>query len=172
MANETETPEGTSIDAEENARVASRRRVLKLGAIAVPAVATLSPSMAMANNGGGAAVSMMACQVRIPSRIDADGDVVPDNAHVFRQGGHWVYKKDPNSKQKTRVFRVGSNFSYSGQQIKDATAGGVINPPAGVGRHKFEAHVRYMQHVRSGNVPGAGLSCLVSLTNSLNVANI
>ncbi|MEO0501052.1 MAG: hypothetical protein AAF205_10915 [Pseudomonadota bacterium] len=156
------------------AELSSRRRVLKLGAVAVPAVATLTPSMAMAQ-GGGAAVSLLNCTIPIPAKVGKDGIPVPEHklSEIFVKNGKEYYRNDNN--KRIRVFNgpVGNTAvhgaGYTGQQIKDSADRG-WSPPydANVSRKQFQAHLKYIQKVRSGSVPGAGLTCLVSLSANLH----
>ncbi len=158
----TETPKAAT-DA-----TSSRRSVLKLGAVAVPAIATLSPSMAMATGGGGgAAISLMTCTVPMDATwYDEFGYPVPEGTVI--KGEHGPKPFFHRDKQKIWVFRAPPGNAYSGQQLKDAFPGGFGGariPPAGVDSMQFDAHVAYLTNVRSGHVAGAGLTCIVSLTN-------
>lgn len=178
MDEPTEASDASASGNDEQAkgeRVSDRRRVLKLGAAAVPAIATLTPSMAMATyghggggwdggGGGGAAVSLMMCTVPMPDYVSEDGYPVEER-HIFYKWGkpyHW------HNGQKKRVFSGPPDGAYSGQQIKDSFANGDWNPPAGVDSDEYSAHLGYLYRVRAREVPGAGLTCLVSLTNNLN----
>ncbi|MHB9878379.1 hypothetical protein ACSMXM_01745 [Pacificimonas sp. ICDLI1SI03] len=141
--------------------VNARRRVLKLGAIAVPAIATLTPSMAMATGGGvgGANISILACQVPIPDYIDENGEQVPPNKQLKTdyRGQAYYYKNG----KKVDVFNAPSQGHYSGQEIKD----GYINRRY-IHDAQFKAHVEYLQKMRNSGTGGAGISCLMSITNS------
>lgn len=157
--------------------VSDRRRILKFGAAAVPAIATLSPSMAMATYGhggrgwepggnpGGAAVSLMMCTVPMPNYVSEEGYPVEER-DIFPHGGTKYHKNAKGDKK--RVYRGPPGGSYSGQQIKDSFASGGWNPPAGVDEQEYQAHLGYLYRVRTRQVQGAGLTCLVSLTNNLN----
>lgn len=158
----------------DDGKVESRRRVLKLGALAVPAVATLSPNMAMATYGGGsgggtppvggAGVSLMACTVPMPEFIDEKGFPV-DRREVVRKSTGKYYRKDEKGNWLL-VYSGPAEGSYSGQQIKDALTS--WSPPPGVGQQEFQAHVQYLTKVRYQQVNGAGLTCLISLTSNLD----
>ncbi|MGB3722873.1 MAG: hypothetical protein WA979_08655 [Pacificimonas sp.] len=157
--------DGVDRKADAPEQVNSRRGVLKLGAIAVPAIATLSPSMAMATNGG-ANISLMTCSVPMHSFwYDEYGHPVDDGHHIKgRDSAKPYYMRNGN---KVWVFRGPSGGSYSGQQLKDAFPSGYFGhrvPPEG-NKMQFDAHVAYLEKVRSGQIPGAGMTCLVSLTN-------
>ncbi|MGB7404861.1 MAG: hypothetical protein WA906_04165 [Pacificimonas sp.] len=168
MTDRNDSEQSLEID-DRDAVVDSRRSVLKLGALAIPAVATLSPSMAMAQTGG-AAVSMMACTVPMPDMVDAQGRPIPQNKrHKIRSKNGVQFYKD--GKNRVQVFNGPPSGSYSGQELKDALDSGLSVPPAQVDPDQFDAHVRYLTKVRQGEIQGAGMTCLVSLTNSLNLYN-
>ena len=158
----------------------SRRHVLKLGAAAVPAIATLSPSMAMAQSGG-AAVSLMACTVSMPQFVSANGHPV-EARDVLRSTGNGqgsdknnkgfksptgMYHLDVNN-QPVVVYQGPPQGSYSGQQIKDSMESGNLVPPMGVEYEQYQAHVTYLNRVRNREIPGAGLTCLVSISGNMN----
>jgi hypothetical protein len=143
--------------------VNARRRVLKLGAVAVPAIATLTPSMAMATGGGvgGANISILACQVPIPDRIDEDGEVVPAHKNLHYDGHQAYYYENGKRGKKKYVFNAPYQGHYSGQEIKD----GYLNNRY-IHDAQFKAHVEYLQKMRNSGTGGAGISCLMSITNS------
>ncbi|MBZ6378776.1 hypothetical protein B5C34_11145 [Pacificimonas flava] len=167
-----------------NAKTANRRRVLKLGALAVPAVATLSPSMAMATYGSGgggwggggsggggtsgAAVSLMMCTVPMPSYVSEDGYPVEQRDIYYSGSGYKKQMYTYRSGQWWRVYEGPSAGSYSGQELKDSSEAG-WSTPSGVSGDEYEAHLNYMYRVGTREIEGAGLTCLVSLTNNLNL---
>ena len=155
-------PEGGSA----SGRTSDRRRVLKLGAIAVPAVATLSPSMALAQGGrgtvAGAAASIVSCTAPIDMPVDAEGNVVSPstgNPITTHRGRNYV-KVDG---KKVEVFMPPPNYGYSGEALMEYHRNGTMphSDPT-----TFNAHLEYLKKVQ--NQPGvAGYTCLTSMTSAL-----
>ncbi len=168
MSNEQTNPQ-----TEDEALPASsdRRKLLRLGALAVPAAATLTPSMAMATYGGGgggaaggAAISLMLCTIPMPAYIDEDGYPVDGDDITEAYGSMW-YHRDGAWR---RVYAGPDEGSYVGETIKQSSENNWA-PPPGVDGHEFDAHLNYLYRIGTRQIPGAGLTCLVSLQNGLNL---
>ena len=169
MNDQTDNRQRPATDAEAgmpDAHAPGRRRVLKLGAIAVPAVATLSPSMALAQGGrgtvAGAAASIVSCDMAMGMPVDAAGNVVsPSVGNPVRTKKGRNYLKVNG--EDVEVFMPPPNNGYSSEALMEYHRTGAIphdDPRA------FDAHLQYLKKVQ--NTPGAaGYSCITSMTSAL-----
>ncbi len=120
----------------QDAMVASRRRVLKLGAIGAAAVVTVQPAMAQA------AASVLNCQIPVPdpsqshNYIAADGSIVPAG---------------------TPGAFPGPARAYTGEEVK-AALNGVSLPHAGYDQSR--AYMNYIRNLRGGQ---SGFTCFASI---------
>ena len=182
--------------------VTNRRSVLRLGAVAVPAVVTLSPGMAMATGGyngggggggaagGGQMLSVMACTVEMPRKIDADGIVVTEQDYVAnateRQARNYNNGRHPGQSygepthpyvvrgnKAIRVFEgppAGFEYpegNYQAEQLRVAYE--TQSVPYQIQADQFEAHKKYFQNLRASGNSGSGLTCLMSIEMSTSV---
>jgi hypothetical protein len=125
--------------------------LLKLGAIAAPAVVTLKPALAQA------AVSMAMCRIPIEGDVDEKGRIV-DASFAEARGGK---PKGPTTPAET--FAAPDKGYYYGQELIDYQTGGTL--PDGIydERH-FEAHIKYIKSLKPGD---SGFTCLTSLVHKL-----
>ena len=159
-------------DQKPNADVASRRHLLKLGAMAAPAVITLAPASARA------AASVLNCRVPFPTNVDSNGDACATPTPAARQGGNpppWSGgpggNPNPGGPGGQGVQGGGQNepICYPGpgadMPAADADALQKAVLIQGDGSSDFDgqmaAYRNYLAKVRSQNLPGA--SCLMSI---------
>ena len=120
----------------------SRRTLLKLGAMAVPAVVTLKPAMAQAE------ASLAMCRIPIDREIDKDGKLLSPGYTASSMGGK-------------RAYPPPSKGYYLGQELIDYQQTGTL--PDGVySKEQFEAHIKYIKTLRPGD---DGFTCLTSIVH-------
>lgn len=169
------TDERKSDEMELVAGKASRRALLRLGAVAAPAVVTLRPAWATGGHyggggggGGGATTSLAMCQIPIDKVCDKDGkgydaygydmDAADDEGMVAYGGGGTT-----TSKGKTKCYAPPPKGYYYGQELIDYEQYGRL--PDGVYSTKqFDAHLKYIKNLKPGQ---SGFTCLTSLVHKL-----
>lgn len=148
----------------------TRRSLLKIGAVAAPAVATLSPNMAFATYRN---ASILACAVDMPDYVDRQGrvlDLQPMQVEWDANGQEGWTK----GRRRRRVFRAPTE--YTGEELREA--GVRLNPGRfsdrpyykTVSNEQFRAHVRYLSDVKQKG--GIGASCLLSIHNHWTSKNV
>lgn len=137
----------------------SRRTVLRFGAAAIPAFATLKASPAAA------ATSIMQCRIPLTTT---------------ETGGKWITYGNSNYNNGTLVAANTANSYpplssttayYKGQELRDYGAGTTGRPTSGktlstgasVSSNAFDAHAAYIQKLTSGKT---GFSCYASISAS------
>jgi len=113
--------------------VASRRTVLRLGAIAVPAVVTLKPAYA-------AVTSVMACQIPMTNWVDSQGNVKAANASGAFPPPSRAYKGEEILRLQRPNIKMTNNQTLTQQA--------------------FNAHVEYIKKMQRGT---AGFTCWASI---------
>ncbi|MBB4632999.1 hypothetical protein [Sphingosinicella soli] len=159
---------------------ASRRALLRLGAIAAPAVVTLRPAWASGGyhgggggGGGGATTSLAMCQIPIDKVCDKDGkgydaygydmDSVDDEGMVAYGGGGYDDKGKDKDKGKGKCYAPPPKGYYYGQELIDYEASGKL--PDGIyDKKQFDAHLKYIKNLKPGK---DGFTCLTSLVHKL-----
>lgn len=116
--------------------VASRRRVLMLGAVTATTVLTVRPALAQT------AASVMNCSIPVPDGPNAGKAVAPDGQLV------------PGGTQG--AFPGGRTFK--GEDVKNALRGGRSLP--GTGYSESQAYLNYIRRLQYGR---AGFTCYASL---------
>ncbi len=112
---------------------ATRRTLLRLGAIAVPAVVTLKPAFAATN-------SIMNCEIPIDNWVDAYGDV-----------------QAPNTQQ---AYAPPSR-PYLGEEIRTMTPPNItLSNGEPLSSEAFNAHVEYIKKMQQGT---PGFTCFASI---------
>jgi hypothetical protein len=113
--------------------VASRRAVLRLGAVAVPAIVTLKPAYA-------AVTSVMNCQIPITNWVDAQGN-------VKAAGASGAYPPPSRAYTGEEILRLQRpNIKMTNNQTLTQTA--------------FNAHVEYIKKLQRGT---SGFTCWASI---------
>ncbi len=142
-------------DQNSDNNVASRRQLLKLGALAAPAVITLNSAPAMAQ----AVSSTLMCEVPFPERgqerLCRDGATCYPGGYVDGQG--YVCGQDAEFKPSTHG---GGSIDYAGQtfngnQIVNQLAPNRFSNPQ-------KAYYNYVKKLQQGEY---GYSCFTSLNN-------
>jgi len=172
------TDERKSDEMELAAGKASRRALLRLGAVAAPAVVTLRPAWATGGHhggggggGGGATTSLAMCQIPIDKVCDKDGkgydaygydmDSADDEGMVAYGGGG--YGDKDKDKGKGKCYAPPPKGYYYGQELIDYQESERL--PDGIYSHKqFEAHLKYIKNLKPGQ---EGFTCLTSLVHKL-----
>jgi len=115
---------------------ASRRAVLRLGAVAVPAVVTLKPAFAAGN-------SIMNCEIPMDKWVDAYGQpVAPGTKNAFA----------PPSRP------------YLGEEIRNRTRPSIsLTNGDTLSQDAYNAHVEYIYKLQRGQ---PGFTCFHSIRNS------
>lgn len=112
---------------------ASRRAILRLGAVAIPAVVTLKPAFA-------AATSVMNCEIPMDKWVDAYGEATTAGAE-----GSFAPPSRP----------------YLGEEIRSMSAPSMSladgNP---MSQQAFNAHVEYIKKMQRGS---PGFTCFASI---------
>lgn len=103
-------------DQKPNADVASRRHLLKLGAMAAPAVITLAPASARA------AASVLNCRVPFPDNVDSNGNACATPTPAGGSGGN-------GSGRPPWAGGPGGNPNPGGGQGGQGGSGGNQNQP-------------------------------------------
>jgi hypothetical protein len=116
MTHETASQEQTNAGG-----ASSRRKLLKLGALAAPAVVTLKPAMAQHH------VSMAMCRIPIDTYVKADG------RPTDRPG---------------KGFAPPPDGYYLGEDLLRYRD---VGAPAGVDEEQFQAHLKYIRSLRPGD---------------------
>lgn len=143
MTEQTEQPAGA-------AGVATRRGLLRLGAIAIPAVATMSPAFAS----GSTKVSLLNCQIPVPNSanqskwIKADGTLV-----ASKTSGSFPPPSGQYTGQQILTLTRPTNMRYYGN-VKD------LQNNTYVSQNAFNAHVEYIKKLTRGTT---GFSCFASV---------
>lgn len=115
------------------AGVASRRTVLRLGAIAIPAVVTLKPAYA-------AVTSVMTCQIPMTNWVDSQGKVKAANT-----SGAFPPPSRP----------------YTGEEILNLQRPNItMTNNQNLTQQAFNAHVEYIKRMQRGT---AGFTCWASI---------
>ncbi len=168
-------------DRKTKADVASRRHLLKLGAMAAPAVITLAPASARA------AASVLNCRVPFPENVDDKGDPCSkpskksglgygnasetgnSNAADFAVqggggggggrggsgGGGGGRKDDPN------ICYEGPGPQLNAEEINNLQSVAAAHSSGNDAYERYQAYSKYLKKVREKNLPGA--SCLMSI---------
>lgn len=170
------TDERKSDEMELAAGKASRRALLRLGAVAAPAVVTLRPAWATGGHhggggggGGGATTSLAMCQIPIDKVCDKDGKSYDaygydmssaDDESMVAYGGSSTSSKD---KDKGKCYAPPPKGYYYGQELIDYQESGRL--PDGIYSTKqFDAHLKYIKNLKPGQ---SGFTCLTSLVHKL-----
>lgn len=167
------TDERKSDEMELAAGKASRRTLLRLGAVAAPAIVTLRPAWASGGYkggdiGNGATTSLAMCQIPIDKVCDKNGkgydaygydmEAADDEGMVAYGGGSSGKDQD-----KGKCYAPPPKGYYYGQELIDYQQYGRL--PDGVYNQKqFDAHLKYIKNLKPGQ---AGITCLTSLVNKL-----
>lgn len=117
----------------------SRRAILRLGAVAAPAMLMVKPAMAQT------AASVLACEIPLTVPVNKDGKPVDPTT---------IRERDI---QRGKVFMPPSSGKYFGQEIRDYYNNGSVpnpNPDA------FKAHLKYIKNLQMGD---QGYTCFVSI---------
>ncbi|MEA3540165.1 MAG: hypothetical protein U9R73_13645 [Pseudomonadota bacterium] len=160
---------------------ASRRALLRLGAVAAPAVVTLRPAWATGGyhgggggGGGGATTSLAMCQIPIDKVCDKDGrgydaygydmDSADDEGMVaYSGGGYGGGGGGYGGGGKTKCYAPPPKGYYYGQELIDYQQSGRL--PDGIYSTKqFDAHLKYIKNLKPGQ---NGFTCLTSLVHKL-----
>lgn len=128
----------------------SRRSLLRLGAIAAPAVITLRSAWAnggyQGGVGGGVNTSLAMCRIPIDRECDKNGKT-----------------RGVNDQRGTQYFAPPAKGYYYGQELIDYRLKGTL--PNGIfDRNHFDAHLKYIKNLKPGD---AGFTCLTSLVHKL-----
>lgn len=123
----------------ESMGATSRRTLLRLGAIAVPAVVTLKPAFAQTNT------SIMTCEIPVNQWVDDQGD-------IKAAGTEGAYA--PPSRPYT-----GEEIRNEDQPSITTTDGKELTSDA------FNAHIRYMNKMQRGT---PGFTCFASIAARKN----
>lgn len=171
------TDERKSDEMELAAGKASRRALLRLGAVAAPAVVTLRPAWATGGHHGGggggvggATTSLAMCQIPIDKVCDKDGkgydaygydmSSADDEGMVAYGGGG---SSSSTSKDKGKCYAPPPKGYYYGQELIDYQESGRL--PDGIYSTKqFDAHLKYIKNLKPGQ---SGFTCLTSLVHKL-----
>lgn len=116
-----------------NAGVASRRTVLRLGAIAIPAVVTLKPAYA-------AVTSVMTCQIPMTNWVDSQGNIKAANSSGAFPPPSRAYQGEEILKLQRPNITMTNNQNLTQQA--------------------FNAHVEYIKKMQRGT---AGFTCWASI---------
>lgn len=169
------TDERKSDEADIASGKSSRRTLLRLGAMAAPAIVTLRPAWATGGHhgggggGGGATTSLAMCQIPIDKVCDKDGkgydaygyDVssADDDGGVSAYGG----KGGGGGGGGDKCYAPPPKGYYYGQELIDYEQYGRL--PDGVYSTKqFDAHLKYIKGLKPGQ---NGFTCLTSLVHKL-----
>lgn len=121
---------------------ATRRNLLRLGALGVPAIATMSPAFAQAQ------VSIMKCQIP-----------VPDPANV----GKWIRNDGVLVASGTKDSFPGPARNYTGQEILTMSRPNIkMTNGNTLSQSAFNAHVEYIKKLQRGT---QGFTCFASIAN-------
>ncbi len=173
------TDERKSDEMELAAGKASRRALLRLGAVAAPAVVTLRPAWATGGHhggggggGGGATTSLAMCQIPIDKVCDKDGkgyDAYGYDMSTADDEGTVEYStyggggSSGGGKDKGKCYAPPPKGYYYGQELIDYQELGKL--PDGVYSTKqFDAHLKYIKNLKPGQ---SGFTCLTSLVHKL-----
>lgn len=132
------------------AGVATRRGLLRLGAIAIPAVATMSPAFA----GGTTKVSLLTCSIPVPDTanvakwIKADGTLV-----ASKTSGSFPPPATAYTGEAILTLTRPTTMKYYGN-VKDLQNNTYVSSSA------FNAHVEYIKKLTRGT---SGFSCFASV---------
>ncbi len=114
----------------------TRRSLLRLGAVAVPAVVTLRPAWAKKSDHGGAMASLAMCQIPIPHNVNKKGEpCAPDEGFAPPRGGYYLAEELKEDGPYSPISRVDS-------------------------KDQLKAHLKYIESLRPGD---AGFSCYASI---------
>lgn len=172
-------------DQKPNADVASRRHLLKLGAMAAPAVITLAPASARA------AASILNCRVPFPENVDSEGNActtpgrqstglgngnasAAGNANASQTGHNnsgWQTGSQPGngngnggstSSGSENVCYEGPGATLAANEIEDLQSVAAARSTSSDDAYgRYQAYTKYLDKVRTNNMPGA--SCLMSI---------
>ena len=143
MTEQTEQPAN-------EAGVATRRGLLRLGAIAIPALATMSPAFAQSQT----KVSLLTCSIPVPNSanqakwIKADGTLV-----ASRTSGSFPPPATAYQGEAILTLTRPSNMRYYGN-VQDLQYNTYVSSSA------FNAHVEYIKKLTRGT---SGFSCFASV---------
>ncbi len=127
-------------DQMEHKGAATRRAMLRLGAVAIPAALTVKPALAQT------LTSTINCTIPIPDKITTNGD----------------FKKDKGEK----TYAPPTGGAYTGQQVKDYNPDlGTPIPVNAQSSDQFKAHYQYVTTNLNGR---QGMTCFVSILNQRN----
>lgn len=181
-------------DQNTKADVASRRHLLKLGAMAAPAVITLAPASARA------AASVLNCRVPFPQNVDSNGDACATpssqatglgngnasatgnanaNPNAHQNSGWPGGTKPGNGNGLGNGLGNGSANSASGSEnicyegpgqmlnadeVNNLQSVAAARSTSGDAYERYEAYAKYLKKVEANNLPGA--SCLMSINTA------
>lgn len=154
------------------ADVASRRHLLKLGAMAAPAVITLVPASARA------AASALNCRVPFPTNVDSNGNACstpsssrpdwaggpggnPANNGNGAGNGKGNGSGNQNQGQEEAICYSGPGAELAADEINNLQSIAAFNSQDGDTYERYQAYSKYLENVRANNLPGA--SCLMSI---------
>ncbi len=121
---------------------ATRRNLLRLGALGVPAIATMSPAFAQAQ------VSILMCQIP-----------VPDGPNV----GKWIATNGTLVAPNTANAFPGPSRPYTGQEILMMSRPNIrMTNGVTLTQSAFNAHVEYIKKLQRGT---QGFTCFASIAN-------
>lgn len=132
------------------AGVATRRGMLRLGAIAIPAVATMSPAFAQSTT----KISLLTCSIPVPDAanvikwIKADGTLV-----ASRTTGSFPPPASAYAGEAILTLTRPTNMRYYGN-VLDLQNNTYVSTSA------FNAHVEYIKKLTRGT---SGFSCFASV---------
>ncbi|MCH8684334.1 hypothetical protein [Pedomonas mirosovicensis] len=157
-----------------HADVASRRHLLKLGAMAAPAVITLAPASARA------ATSVLHCFVPMPTSVNERGEPCSGATQSSQQVagtsdstgmamGHTMEQSNAHGlsvgHDKTQTGQTSGSMCYLGPDSGGLTAQQIQNgfgiDGISADKDQYDAYVAYLNKVKQEH--GAGVSCLMSL---------
>lgn len=159
-------------DQKPNADVASRRHLLKLGAMAAPAVITLAPASARA------AASVLNCRVPFPDNVDSNGNACATPTPAGGQGGGgrppWAGGPGGNPNpgggqggggQNEPICYPGPGSDMPAADVDALQKAILLQDQSGSDFDgQMAAYQKYLAKVQSQNLPGS--SCLMSIAIS------
>ena len=142
----TEQTEQPAIEA----GVATRRGLLRLGAIAIPAVATMSPAFAQSQT----KVSLLTCSIPVPDTANVSKWIKSDGTLVAsKTTGSFPPPASAYTGESILTLTRPTNMRYYGN-VKDLQNNTYVSSNA------FNAHVEYIKRLTRGT---SGFSCFASV---------
>lgn len=168
-----DTSTRTELEGQDTGGASSRRALLKLGAMAAPAVVTLRPAWATGGHSGGGGggdggkVSLAMCRIPIDKDCDKDGKPryggYDGMTTADASSGDDTTASDYSGYGRGRWYSPPPKGFYYGQELIDYETSGRL--PDGVySVEQFEAHIKYIKRLGPGE---SGFTCLTSLVHKL-----